>query len=209
VLLQDAQDFDFCAVIEVNEKDPTAFNEGSAFDSILSHAAGSLVAFSHHSPLNLAVIIGDTLRRNPLERGPGAVLYAGVFVKSGIASVCTAGDLRVHLIRNGQVINVTRDHNLIDDPIEGVNPIKDKAMEDVYRGATTRALGNTTTERAPECLTWEVAPCDEILLCSSQFHNFHRPDEYFADFLRGDSIAKYSYTSQPLGVIVRLSVSSS
>jgi serine/threonine protein phosphatase PrpC len=209
VMLQMSRDFGFCAVIEANEKDPRTFNEESGFNLVLPQAAASMSSFSQDTPLDMAIAINGLLKEwNSKDRGPRFVLYAAVLVSSGTASICTAGDLRVHLIREGRVVSVTMDHNLIDDPIEGAIQARDEAMRSVYLGASTRGLGDSNLGREPECLKWGLKPGDDILVCSSQFHNFHAPEEYAGDFVRGEHLARYSYSQQPSGVIVTLSVSS-
>src|ERR1700753_1544518 len=99
-------------VIEANLKDPPAY-AGSLLDDFLEDCLAA--SDGQLAPLSVAEVMSETLRQDVRYRPMGAVFYAGVNVQGAVAEVCTAGDLRVHLIRGGKVEAVTRDHNAVAD----------------------------------------------------------------------------------------------
>lgn len=55
-------------------------------------------------------------------------LCAAIVVGADFVEVCTAGDLRVHLLSGGAWTRVTRDHAYANDPFENEIPDLDPAV---------------------------------------------------------------------------------
>jgi protein phosphatase len=86
-------------------------------------------------------------------------------------AVAWVGDVRAHLVRDGELVATTLDHSLARDL--GLR----EAPVDATR-ITTRALGGpgTTVETA----RWPTTARDVLVLCAPHLHDFAPPVEYLA-----------------------------
>jgi hypothetical protein len=169
----------FCAVIEANEKDPESYREGR-LSELMGQAsrAARLGSLTGQLPFDFAQSLASVLARWTAEKSLlQVVLYAGVLVEPGWAHVCTAGDIRVHLLENGESKAVTRDHNQIDDPQPGIEAVASQAPREILLGAPTRSIG-PTSGRPPECLDWALSQGSSIEICASPFHRYRDPNSY-------------------------------
>lgn len=200
-------DYVFFAIVEANEKDPETYNKDSGFDALFLDAMKSIqidIAVEN-LPLEMAKSINKVLLNWHQENfGPRTVLYAGVLLENNKINVCTAGDCRVHLIENNKITAVTRDHNLIDDPVDGISIEDDTQLRYVYLGASTRVLGVSTNNRKPESLIWDTNNSYTILICSSQFHLYKQPEEYLDLHLQKEQVKGDLYNSYPSGVLIKI-----
>lgn len=117
------------------------------------------------------------------RREIGAVEYAAAVIGRGETSICTAGSLRVHLIRDGSLYRVTRDRNAVDDDADHVYSGVAERPE-FFRNVITRAV--PATERPVECRWWDVSDEDVVAICTSQFHHHRDPAGYVAGLLNSD-----------------------
>jgi serine/threonine protein phosphatase PrpC len=169
----------FCAVVEVNEKDPESYGQGRLSELIGEAAAttglGSLTA---QLPLDFAHSLGAVLQKWTAQKSPlQIVLYAGVLVEPDWAHICTAGDIRVHLLENDAFKAVTRDHNYIDDPSDSPEILARGIPREILLWAPTRSIG-PPSGRPPECLHWPLTPESSIEIYGSRFHRYRDPRSY-------------------------------
>jgi serine/threonine protein phosphatase PrpC len=199
-------EFAFCAIAEANEKDAQAYNEASGFKHLLFEAAGLLSSnlTPEDWPLEMGRAIESILVNwHEQDFGARAVLYAGVTLSNGKVYVCTAGDCRIHLVKNGELIAVTRDHNVIDDPVEGFAMSDDERLLPIYQRAATRSIGIGSNGRLPECQTWMAESEHTVLISSSNFHWYRQPAEYLDSFLQGRP-KLVSNLRRPTGVLIKI-----
>lgn len=92
---------------------------------------------------------------------------AAVLLHQEIARVFWAGDSRVYIIRNNQIILETEDHSLINEMrrIKRLTPAQIRKYEHIVRRSL---MGNSTD--VVEIVEQPVIPGDEILICSDGFH---------------------------------------
>ena len=92
---------------------------------------------------------------------------AAVLLHQEIAKVFWAGDSRVYIIRNNQIILETEDHSLINEMrrIKRLTPAQIRKYEHIVRRSL---MGNSTD--VVEIVEQLVIPGDEILICSDGFH---------------------------------------
>jgi len=119
---------------------------------------------------------------DPEKRGMGTTLVA-VLVLNNHAFVVNVGDSRAYLLRDGDLEQLTRDHNVYNELIRrkkiGVEVVKQVAS----KNALTRAVG-VYEHCDAETLVIDVAEGDRILLCSDGLYRYFEPPEGAAEDLR-------------------------
>jgi serine/threonine protein phosphatase PrpC len=112
-------------------------------------------------------------KQEPDKRGMGTTISALLLVgdRGFIAHV---GDSRIYLIRQGQVIQLTEDHSLINELIRRGKVTKEnlsRSPYSAYKNAVTRALGVYETVQV-DTIDFDVLPGDQFLLCSDGLHGY-------------------------------------
>jgi len=104
--------------------------------------------------------------KNPELRGMGTTLVLALF-HGGRVFYAHVGDSRLYLFRNGRLVQLTRDHSLIQEVVDhGIYPNRGEAREaGVGENVLTRSLGfnlnlNVDVDEVP------VRPGDLFLFCS-------------------------------------------
>jgi serine/threonine protein phosphatase PrpC len=100
--------------------------------------------------------------------GSTAVL---VHVDQGVAHVAWVGDSRAYLVRDGRVVERTRDHKLVQDLVDSGQLTPEEARRSTLGSVITRALGGNppgvnVSQPAELEKPWELLPGDRVLLCS-------------------------------------------
>jgi hypothetical protein len=169
----------FCALLEANINDPSQY-EGGVLRRLLLEAQRHIEPGDElFSPEEFANAIDEVLKKwNQDEGRYQVVFYAGVLVHQGRAAICTAGDIRVHLVKDGQVVATTKDHNLIDDPPEDPEGALKHLLPEFLFSVPTRCLDGTLNHGVPETLHWQIEKQDSIVICTSQFHKYVSPQSY-------------------------------
>jgi len=172
-------------VIESNQKDPKEYEARILSKLLLSSLNASSSDNSEPDIVNLAREMADDLERRVEQGGyPTGVFYSGVSLQRQQIKVCTAGDIRVHLIQQDKLIGVTRDHNLLSDgEAQQAEVLKGLPIE-LLCNTPTRWVGNRCKLR-PETLTWDIEGPYSVVLCTSQFHRYRNPEEYLPFFRDG------------------------
>lgn len=100
--------------------------------------------------------------------GSTAVL---VHIAQGVAHVAWVGDSRAYLVRDGRVVERTRDHKLVQDLVDSGQLTPEEARRSTLGSVITRALGGNppgvnVSQPAELEKPWELLPGDRVLLCS-------------------------------------------
>ena len=183
-----SREFAFCAIAEANEKDASAYDETSGFKNLLLEAAGLLTCnlSPEDWPLEMARAVESILINwHEQNFGARAVFYAAATLSLGKIYVCTAGSCRIHLIKNRKLVAITRDHNVIDDPVEGFAKGNDERLLPIHLRIPTRSIGHGNNSRPPECQIWRAEGEYTVLISSSNFHDFRQPATYLDSFMQG------------------------
>ena len=119
------------------------------------------------------------------KRGMGTTLTAlAVVQEDGEEQLALAnvGDSRAYLLQQGELIQLTEDHSLVEELVRDGKLTPAEAQVHPQRSIITRALG---MEPAIEVDSWEIIPYtgDRILLCSDGLTN-ELSDERIASTLR-------------------------
>lgn len=117
------------------------------------------------------------------KRGMGttisAILFAGE--RGFIAHV---GDSRIYMVRQGQVIQLTEDHSLVNELIRRGKVTKEGlsgSPYSAYKNAVTRAVGVYESVQV-DTIDLEVLPGDQFLLCSDGLHAY-LDERQIADYM--------------------------
>ena len=102
-------------------------------------------------------------------RGMGTTLVGAVLVRNK-AYIINVGDSRAYRISDGQILQVTRDHSLVEDMVFRGDITRDEALHHPNRNLITRALG-TDTQVAWDVFDTTVMESDRLLLCSDGLTN--------------------------------------
>lgn len=101
--------------------------------------------------------------------GMGTTL-AAVLVRGRDAFYAHVGDSRIYLLRGGTLVQLTRDHSLVQQMVEAGKITAQQARSHPQRNRITRALGvEGRVEVDVGCIP--VQPGDELLLCSDGLSN--------------------------------------
>ena len=112
-------------------------------------------------PAALAARIADRLAaKSPGD--PGWILFAAALVTAEVVHVCTAGDVRIRLVRGGSLLRVTRDHILANESPDWVRMTYGDIDVDTQGSVLTRSLG--ACQLPPESDIWPVKPPFSVLL---------------------------------------------
>lgn len=101
---------------------------------------------------------------DPAIEGMGTTLTALLWA-DGYAALCHIGDSRAYLLRDGQFIQITHDHTLVQSLVDEGKITEDDVATHPHRSLLLRALdGRTIAE--PDLAPLETYPGDRYLLCS-------------------------------------------
>ncbi len=174
------------ALVKANPKDYKAYCDQSGFSTLIIDSVKSLASdvSSGDFAMKLADAIEQTLTKR-VKSYPDLfhVGYVGLTADNGLVSGCTVGNTRVNLIKNGELFNITNDHNLIDDPIEGAEIDMDDHSFRYTESRQILALRDPSVKHQAEPFSWELSENSMILVCSSAFHKFREPSEYIEELL--------------------------
>jgi protein phosphatase len=113
-------------------------------------------------------------------RGMGTTVVGAHQVNGDTMHVCHVGDSRAYLFRSGQLVQLTRDHSLIN--LYADNPDLIGQLGPAQSNVIVRAVGlHPEVDVAIQAVT--LHPADVILLCSDGLVDMV-PDELIADVLR-------------------------
>jgi PPM family protein phosphatase len=101
---------------------------------------------------------------DPAIEGMGTTLTALLWA-DGYAALCHIGDSRAYRLRNGQFLQITHDHTLVQSLVDEGKITEDDVATHPHRSLLLRALdGRTVAE--PDLTQLETLPGDRYLLCS-------------------------------------------
>jgi protein phosphatase len=101
---------------------------------------------------------------DPAIEGMGTTLTALLW-SEGYAALCHIGDSRAYLLRDGQFVQITHDHTLVQSLVDEGKITEDDVATHPHRSLLLRALdGRTIAE--PDLVPLETYPGDRYLLCS-------------------------------------------
>jgi serine/threonine protein phosphatase PrpC len=97
------------------------------------------------------------------------------------------GDSRAHLVRKGQVQQISKDHSWVEEQVEKGILTREQAENHQYRNLLARALG-TRPQVAVDVLSFPISTGDTFILTSDGLHNQVRIDEFLDELNRGSAL---------------------
>ncbi|MCA9492872.1 MAG: serine/threonine-protein phosphatase [Myxococcales bacterium] len=115
------------------------------------------------------------------EGQPGSTAVM-VYVQDGAAHVTWVGDSRAYLVRQGRVVERTRDHKLVEELVDAGQITAAQAKASALAHVVTRALGGRSPDEQtvrPGALgyPWKLMHGDRILVCSDGLSDLVEDDE--------------------------------
>lgn len=109
------------------------------------------------------------LRAEAARRGEGALIATTavvLLVRNDHFACLWAGDSRAYLLRGGALVQVSRDHSLVQDLVESGAITADQAEGHPHANVITRAVGAGTEALELEKRSGALYAGDRLLLCS-------------------------------------------
>jgi PPM family protein phosphatase len=103
-------------------------------------------------------------RSQPQYAGMGTTLVVALFYDNRM-TVAHVGDSRLYLLRGGVFKQITKDHSLLQEQIDGGIITPEQAKKSANKNLVTRALGVDATVES-EIHDYDTLPGDLYLLCS-------------------------------------------
>lgn len=147
-----------------------------------------ILSLLEHAVQDAGVAIFQRGKQEPDKRGMGTTISA-LLVAGERCYIAHVGDSRVYMVRQGQAIQLTEDHSLVNELIRRGKVTKEtlgKSPYSAYKNAVTRALGVYETVEV-DTLDLEILPGDQFLLCSDGLHAY-LDDKQVVDMLMGQQI---------------------
>ena len=99
-------------------------------------------------------------------QGMGTTVVGVLFAPGqGIAHVAHVGDSRAYRVRDGEILQLTRDHSLVNDYLMMMPDMPKEAMDVLPKNVITRALGMQDSV-VVDLTTESIQSGDRFLLCS-------------------------------------------
>ena len=133
----------------------------------------------------------DWLRAEGARRGEGAVVATTVVVllaRDEHFACLWAGDSRAYLLRVGKLVQISRDHSLVQDLVDSGALAAAEAEGHPHANVITRALGVDLPEVELEKRAGTLLPGDRLLMCSDGLSKA-LTDATIADLLGADEDA--------------------
>ncbi|MEG1845723.1 MAG: Stp1/IreP family PP2C-type Ser/Thr phosphatase, partial [Oscillospiraceae bacterium] len=154
------------AVKVISEQITSAYRFGMSAKSIKNMLISAITA------ANISVF--DISKANEELDGMGTTVVCAI-VTGGIAYIAHAGDSRAYLLSKGSLIQLTRDHSMVQDLVEDGKITEDEAKFHPRKNIITRALG-VDDEIRIDFSERELLLNDTLLLCTDGLTNFVEND---------------------------------
>jgi serine/threonine protein phosphatase PrpC len=109
--------------------------------------------------------LSDTVDKFGYLAGMGTTMDAVIFTGE-IANIAHIGDSRVYLMRDSQMMQITKDHTWVQQLVDSGRLTEEEALVHPRRNVILRVLGDTSEEPEFDIHQLEIQPGDRLLLCS-------------------------------------------
>ncbi len=109
------------------------------------------------------------LRATATSRGPAVTIastFVGLIIRGEQFCCLWAGDSRAYLLRNGDLLQLSRDHSLVQELVDLGQVSLEDAEHHHQANIITRAVGGDRDEIMLDAITGTAKPNDLFLLCS-------------------------------------------
>ena len=129
--------------------------------------------------------VREAARTSEEYQGMGTTLVSAVSFDGGVV-IANVGDSRAYHINRERIVQVTRDHSLVEHMVERGDITAEEARHHPNRNLITRALGPDTDPEC-DCYTCQLLPGDFLLLCTDGLVNTVTDEEIMHEVLHGDT----------------------
>ncbi|MBU1536758.1 protein phosphatase 2C domain-containing protein [Myxococcota bacterium] len=130
------------------------------------------------------VVFGLSQQYEPGTR-MATTLSSALFIDNHLF-IGQVGDSRIYRLREGETIQLTEDHTLLNYELKrGIITPEEARNSKRKRNVITRAVGQLDYVEV-DVLTCEVSPGDRYLLCSDGLHGYLKDYEEISEILSGD-----------------------
>jgi protein phosphatase len=137
---------------------------------------------------HIGVLIRDQARIDPSLAGMGTTLTGAISLGTALV-VVNVGDSRAYLCRDGELLQLTRDHTLAQKLADQGVIAQEETTTHRTRHVLTRALGGHDDQARAEAQRLALADGDQLLLCSDGLTEMV-DDTTIHDVLRSTSSAR-------------------
>jgi serine/threonine protein phosphatase PrpC len=127
-------------------------------------------------------------KQEPDKRGMGTTISA-LLVVGERGFIAHVGDSRIYMLRQGQVVQLTEDHSLINELVRRGKVTRETIAQSpysAYKNAVTRAVGVYETVQV-DTIDFDILPGDQFLLCSDGLHTY-LDDAKVIELLAGEDL---------------------
>jgi serine/threonine-protein phosphatase Stp1 len=149
-------------------------DSGELASGMIVEALGRLPASLNASALiaNIRLAIASVhaaLRAEAARRGGNAIIASTLvclMIRDQHFACLWAGDSRAYLLRHGQLQQISRDHSLVQELVDGGTLSPDEAERHPHANVITRAVGADDDDLELDKVIGQALPGDRFLLCS-------------------------------------------
>ena len=96
----------------------------------------------------------------------GGTTLTAALVVDNTALIAHVGDSRAYLLRERELVQITKDHSWVQALLDAGEITPDQAKNHVYAGVLVRQIGKPAAEAEPDIFVQTLLPGDRLLLCS-------------------------------------------
>ena len=97
------------------------------------------------------------------------------YLRGDTAYVVNVGDSRAYLVRDEKIMQITRDHTLIQEMIDNGELTPEEARNHPEKHVITRAIGGEPTV-SPDFFSFRIYPGDTIIMCTDGLYGMVEED---------------------------------
>lgn len=153
-----------------------------AIDTIIEYVINHKKDRSKEEILNEAILSANRkiYRESLLNEscnGMGTTLV-GAFVRGNNLTMVNIGDSRGYILKDGQLVKVTKDHSLVQELLDNGTITNEEAKNHPNKNVITRALGTNPVVTA-DYYSLDIRGVSKILLCSDGLTNEVSEEDIF------------------------------
>lgn len=120
--------------------------------------------------------IGQYAREHPEAQGMGTTCTIA-WLLNGVAHIAWIGDSRAYLLRQDRLIQLSRDHSLVQELVDAGKLTEEQAFYHPDKNIIVQSLGLSSKHPEPGYHACELAGKDRLLLCTDGLNSMLRDDQ--------------------------------
>lgn len=129
--------------------------------------------------------VREAARTSEAYHNMGTTLVSAVSFDGGVV-IANVGDSRAYHINQERIVQITRDHSLVEHMVERGDITAEEARHHPNRNLITRALGPDVDPEC-DCYTCQLLPGEYLLLCTDGLVNTVMDQEIMREVLNSDT----------------------